>query len=180
MIDNPKNLDPKNRLFLRDFATHIDCAWPNRLQHFINNIIGDIVEVTNGSVRGTGSSIGKTLLEENTIVSRHPDIIINAYSTNDEAGKHAFSNIQEFVRYVLRDEQCQKPLLIHFFDVIPTQSKKMIAVNRLAEKGLIINKCKCKCKCTITLICRISVKCKCKLHLLVFSKNVQTCPDLPF
>ena len=53
--------------------------------------------------------------------------------------EHTFSDIQEFVRYVLHDEQCQNPLLIHFYDVIPydvipSQSKKMIAANFLAEK----------------------------------------------
>jgi len=132
LIDNPNNLDPKNRLFLRDFESQFDCAWPARLQHFINNIIGDVVEVRNVAVRGTDSSIGKTLLETNMIGPR-PDIIINAFSTNDVGGK-SFSAIQEFVRYVLRDEECQKPLLIHFFDVIPSDSKKMITVNRLAEK----------------------------------------------
>ena len=52
--------------------------------------------------------------------------------------------------------------------------------HKIGYDRLIINKCKCKCKCTFTLICRISVKCKCKLHLLVFSKKSQTCPDLPF
>jgi hypothetical protein len=133
LIDNPNNLDPKNRLFLTEFDTHINCAWPNRLQNFINTIIGDVVEVKNGAVRSTSSSIGKTVLEGNAVGPHHPDIIINAYSTNDENEEHV-SDIQEFVRYALRDEQCQKPLLIHFFDVIPSQSKKIIAANYLAEK----------------------------------------------
>ena len=84
LIDNPNNLDPKNHLFLTEFDTQFDCLWPNRLQNFINNIIGDAVEVTNGAVRATSSSIGKTVLEGNVFGPRHPDIIINAYSTNNE------------------------------------------------------------------------------------------------
>ena len=137
LIDNPINLDPKNRLFLTDFGENIDCAWPNRLEHFINNLIGDVVEVTNAAVRGTDSSIGKTMLEEKkgkTGMPSNPDIIINAFSTNDAKSFNAFSKLQDFVRYALRDEQCQKPLLIHFFDVIGNQSRRIFEVNLLAQK----------------------------------------------
>jgi len=137
LIDNPHNLDPKNRLFLKDFDNNFDCAWPNRLQNFINNIIGDVVEVTNAAVRATDSSIGQTMLEGknmNNGMPSNPDIIINAFSTNDHRSVNAFLNLEEFVRYVLRDEQCQKPLLIHFFDVIGTQSRRIFEVNLFAQK----------------------------------------------
>ena len=137
LIDNPVNLDPKNRLFLRDFAARLDCAWPNRLQNFINNIMGDVVEVTNAAVRATDSSVGQTMLEGegmNTGMPSHPDIIINAFSTNDVGNVNGTLNIEEFVRYVLRDEQCQKPLLLHFMDKVGTQNSLVSIVNLFAEK----------------------------------------------
>ena len=137
LIDNPVNLDPKNRLFLRDFEAHLDCAWPNRLQNFINNIIGDVVEVTNAALRASDSSIGQTMLEGNymnTGMPSHPDIIINAFSTNDVGTVNGTSNLEEFVRYVLRDEQCQKPLLIHFMDKVGTQNSLISNVKLFAEK----------------------------------------------
>lgn len=136
MIDNPINLDPKNRVFL-GFDTNFDCAWPNRLQNFINNIIGDVVEVTNMAVRATDSSIGKTMLQgknQNTDMPSNPDIIINSFSTNDMFAANAPANLEEFVRHVvLRDEQCQKPLLIHFSDVIGSQSRKISDLNLFAQ-----------------------------------------------
>lgn len=73
--------------------------------------------MTNASVRAADSSIGKIVLEEYPMSDR-PGIIINTYSTNDAIQENQFAFLQEFVRYVLRDEQCHTLLLIPFFDII--------------------------------------------------------------
>jgi hypothetical protein len=74
----------------------------NLTEHFINNIIGDVVEVKR-SCKSYGvlypllENCGETLLET-IMVGPRPDIIINAFSTNDIKGGNLFSAIQEFVR----------------------------------------------------------------------------------
>jgi len=133
LIDDPGNLDPKGARLLPDVDTHVDCAWPNRLQLFINNVIGDdVVEVTNAAVRATDSSIGKIVLEKYPMSDR-PDIIINAYSTNDAMQENPFEFLQEFVRYVLRDEQCQTPLLVRFSDIMLPSRARIVAVHSFEQ-----------------------------------------------
>ena len=81
------------------------CAWPNRLQHLINQWFGgiEVVQVFNEAVGGTNSNIGTTMLRYQLISSVvQADIIIHAYSTNDVSqGNHTFSMLQNFVRQAL-------------------------------------------------------------------------------
>lgn len=57
LLDNPM------LRFFSNFDTQLDCAWPNCLNHFIDNIIGeDVAEMINVAIRATGSTIGKTLI----------------------------------------------------------------------------------------------------------------------
>jgi len=116
LLDDPNHLLPNNRLFTKDFSTNINCAWPYRLESLVNSLIGEeIIEVTNGSVRASTTAAGTSLLKSG-IIKKNPHIIINAYSTNDKAGN--FEDLEEFARYVLKDGQCEKPLLLHFHDTI--------------------------------------------------------------
>ena len=139
------------------------CAWPHRLESFINEFfgVGQLVEVRNEAVGATNTGVGNTILEYDVIpgILEHSDILINSYSTND-AGHAAgnstkfFSTMQEFCRLVLDpprhqgEDFCQsselrspnhsviRPLLIHIDDVLPpyyTPIHKYFSIPRLVS-----------------------------------------------
>lgn len=111
------------------------CTWSNRLEKFLNQLFGpilgvykkssrdyesiwDLVQVTKTAMGGTNTQTGQVILEYDLLPAeaRHPDIIINAYSTNDmhiltvlDAAQgnvtlrdKVFDMTQEFVRQVLQ------------------------------------------------------------------------------
>lgn len=114
-------------MYLRDRQ----CNWANRLGCFLNQMFGpvhqrhpvedshiwDLVQVTNVAMGGTNTQTGHTILEYDMLPTdaRYPDIIINAYSTNDmhaltmtDAAKgnltlrdKVFDMMQGFVRHVM-------------------------------------------------------------------------------
>jgi hypothetical protein len=79
------------------------CTWSNRLEKFLNQLLGpivgvwdktssrdytsvwDLVQVTKTAMGGTNTQTGQVILEYDLlpVEARHADIIINAYSTND-------------------------------------------------------------------------------------------------
>lgn len=69
------------------------CAWPYRLQLLADRLIGEgVIEITNVAVGGTGSILALPVLDyglypPRLIENGGPDIIINAYSINDNLPK---------------------------------------------------------------------------------------------
>eukprot|EP00568_Trieres_chinensis_P009321 CAMPEP_0183293058 /NCGR_PEP_ID=MMETSP0160_2-20130417/1899_1 /TAXON_ID=2839 ORGANISM="Odontella Sinensis, Strain Grunow 1884" /NCGR_SAMPLE_ID=MMETSP0160_2 /ASSEMBLY_ACC=CAM_ASM_000250 /LENGTH=709 /DNA_ID=CAMNT_0025454115 /DNA_START=16 /DNA_END=2145 /DNA_ORIENTATION=+ len=75
--------------------TNYNCAWPARLENLVNRLVsggdggdggdGKLVEVYNAAVGSTNTATGTALVEFDLLPpeARNPDVVINAYSTND-------------------------------------------------------------------------------------------------
>lgn len=68
--------------------TFQNCSWPIRLEHLVNQLaVGTagrpLIQVTNVAVGGTNTETGRVMLEYDLLPVANPDIIINAYATND-------------------------------------------------------------------------------------------------
>ena len=63
------------------------CSWANRLDRFLNQFFNntEIVQVTKVAMGGTNTATGSVIFQYDLIPehARDPDIVINAYSTND-------------------------------------------------------------------------------------------------
>lgn len=141
-----------------------NCAWPTRLENLINQIAGGkLVTVENAAVGGTNTEIGRSILEYDLLGVATPDIIINAYSTNDmhilsmkEAVKKnmtlrdsIFDMAQRFCRVVLskcmtprdeskssrsnEDEYRPPPLLIWLDDYIGNEQREILKTTELSQ-----------------------------------------------
>ena len=141
-----------------------DCTWSNRLGQFINALLlggnedGNdenddehrLVEVTKVAMGGTNTATGQVILAYDLIPqeARQPDIILNAYSTNDmhiltilEAQSanttlrdKVFDMTQSFIRQVL--EGCSattKPLLLHMDDYLGNEQRTIWETTELAQ-----------------------------------------------
>jgi len=124
---------------------HIHCAWPRRVKNLINNLFGeDIVEIHESVTGGTNTLIGSLMYEYALFRPSipHPDIVINAYSTNDmhvaSQREASQNNItlheliadmnEQFIRLVLGSSKgCRPPLLLYFDDYIGNEQKEIIA-----------------------------------------------------
>uniref|UniRef100_A0A7S2JWF6 Uncharacterized protein n=1 Tax=Leptocylindrus danicus TaxID=163516 RepID=A0A7S2JWF6_9STRA len=112
----------------------LPCAWPWRLNHYINDLLGfEAVEIENMSSGGLNSNIGSRVIEyglyPEAFLPDGPDVIINAYSTNDvhvlsmleaeskglSLEEAVFRMQQNFIRQVLLS-RCKNPPMIVLFD----------------------------------------------------------------
>lgn len=129
------------------------CTWAYRLQVFFDQVfIPDVVKITKISVGGTNTAIGATIFQYDLLPesARHPDIVLNAYSTNDmhiltileaqSAGNQTlrdrvFEITQEFVRVVMEKRPCQttQPLLLHIDDYLGNEQREIWATTELAQ-----------------------------------------------
>ena len=121
------------------------CAWPKRLEMMLSYLLGQKVplQIVSIAAGGTDSGVGKQLIDFDLITkSLHgsPDIIINAYSTNDmhiiamrnAAAKNmtladaVFETQQSFVRSAL-SYGCGKdpPLLIFVDDYLGNEQNRL-------------------------------------------------------
>lgn len=64
-----------------------------------------------------------------------PDIFISSYVTNDAQCEDNYEQLQDFERCILRDEQCDKPLLIHFDSILGLPSQKILEANYLSQQA---------------------------------------------
>ena len=121
------------------------CAWPGRLQTFIEYFFGDIIEVHAVTLGGTNTAIGTLMWKYNLLpdnIPHQPDIVINAYSTND---MHVRSMVkatglgitieelvhemnENFIRNVMKPQvSCsmdrKPPLLLYLDDYIGNEQK---------------------------------------------------------
>jgi hypothetical protein len=124
------------------------CAWPTRLEHFLNALVSQMIAPSNPNVTvptkkfvtveimaigGANTATGQKILD-NDLIQHRPDILINAYSTNDmhaitmsAASKgnitlreKVFTMAQDFVRSFYQSQQCLKntttPTLLYWLD----------------------------------------------------------------
>jgi lysophospholipase L1-like esterase len=128
-----------------------DCTWSNRLGQFLNAWAGgELVEVTKVAMGGTNTATGSVILQYDLIPedARNPDIVFNAYSTNDmhiltvmEAQSSnttlrdmVFEMTQSFVRQVL--QSCSKknpPLLLHIDDYLGNEQRAIWDTTELSQ-----------------------------------------------
>lgn len=113
----------------------LPCAWPWRLNHYINDLLGfEAVQIENLSSGGLNSNIGSRVIEydlyPDAFQPEGPDIIINAYGTNDvhvlsmkeaeskglSLDEAVFEMQQNFIRQVLLSRRCKNPPMVVLFD----------------------------------------------------------------
>lgn len=119
-------------------ATQKKCSWTFRLEQLINKLLGyEAVKILNDASGGTNSELGATRINYNLLpdLMPDPDIIINAYSSNDmhvltmadadaknlTLSEAVFDLTQTFIRTVEGSRHCDddhRPLLIYFDDYL--------------------------------------------------------------
>eukprot|EP00979_Chaetoceros_neogracilis_P001788 scaffold323_cov251-Chaetoceros_neogracile.AAC.3 len=104
--------------------TEPTCNWPHRLELLINTLFeNEVVKVINLATGGTGTATGTRMVKywmyPKDLKESGPDIIINAYSTNDGIGAGGRSGIdgvrdsmQNFVRAAIESKPCATPPLV--------------------------------------------------------------------
>lgn len=129
-----------------------DCTWSNRLEEFLNAFANhDVVEVTKVAMGGTNTATGNVIWQYDLIPeeARNPDIVLNAYSTNDmhiltilEAQSSnvtlrdkVFEMTQDYVRNVLHtcDPDRPPPLLLHVDDYLGNEQRKIWDTTELSQ-----------------------------------------------
>ena len=144
-----------------------ECTWISRLGYFLNNFfLGDsgedknreenLVEISKVAMGGTNTATGSVIWQYDLIPeeARNPDIVINAYSTNDmhiltvlEAQSSnttlrdkTFDMIQQYVRQVLGSRNCGSgsdelipPLLLHMDDYLGNEQLKIWDTTELTQ-----------------------------------------------
>lgn len=149
-------VNPSRQVITNKFGKHMQCAWPSRLEFFLNNLLlgsvlqvdhkrthqrvddNQVVAVYNAAIAGENSRVGAVKLEYNLLDPDIPlpDIVINAYATNDaqtvffgESETIMMEDIEAFFSQAMGLMQCDEndahksvsPLVIHFDDVIGTE-----------------------------------------------------------
>lgn len=149
-----------------------ECNWSFRIQHFLNNFfLGDkptkeirteeLFDVEKVAMGGTNTATGSVIWQYDLIPeeARNPDIVINAYSTNDmhiltvlEAESsnitlrdRTFEMIQGFVRQILGSLHCSSssdelipPLLLHMDDYLGNEQRKIWETTELAQGAQVL------------------------------------------
>ena len=125
------------------------CAWPMRLEMFVNNVLrADVIRVQTVTLGGTNSESGISIWKYGLQPDDypHPDILINAYSTNDvhvnsvqaAAARNqtiheaVFELTQNFIRTVLSSD-CRPPLLLYFDDFIGNEQNEILETTKLSQ-----------------------------------------------
>lgn len=144
-----------------------ECTYSHRLEQFVNRYWSTflldnhnltsidhphpLLQVTKIAMGGTNTATGSRILEYNLLpeAARDPDVIINAYSTNDmhvlTVQEALQSNvtlpillldmIQDFCRTVLQRRPCNRPtpLLIHLDDYLGNEQRKLLEIADLSR-----------------------------------------------
>lgn len=129
-----------------------ECTYAHRLQKFLDLIAGqeDLFDVTKIAMGGTNTAVGSQVFLYDLVPDEawNPDIVINAYATNDmhvltalEAatgnqtlGQRVFEMTQDFVRSVMEEKPCRdKPLLIHMDDYLGNEQREILSTMELSR-----------------------------------------------
>ena len=125
------------------------CAWPMRLEMFVNNALrADVIRVQTVTLGGTNSESGISIWKYGLQPDDypHPDILVNSYSTNDvhvnsvqaAAARNqtihqaVFEMTQKFIRTVL-SSNCRPPLLLYFDDYIGNEQNEILETTKLSQ-----------------------------------------------
>lgn len=128
---------------------HRLCTWAHRLEFLLNNLLdADIFEVHKIAMGGTNTATGFVLWDSDFLPTEHknPDILINAYSTNDmhiltvmeaEASNTTLRDkvmemIQDFVRSVMKEAECA-PLILHMDDYLGNEQREVLTTMHLSQ-----------------------------------------------
>ncbi|EEC45197.1 predicted protein [Phaeodactylum tricornutum CCAP 1055/1] len=130
----------------------VRCAWPGRLELLINRLAGGkLVKVHNLANGGTNTLTGQAILKYDLLpeLTKHPDILINAYSTNDmhistmrsAAGEETslrdtvFRMAQSFARLVMDPTSCgRRPLLLWLDDYVGNEQREIKGITQLSQE----------------------------------------------
>ena len=151
-----------------------ECNWSYRIGQFLNGFFltednprekkirtDQLFEVTKVAMGGTNTATGSVIWQYDLIPeeARNPDIVINAYSTNDmhiltvlEAESsnttlrdRTFEMIQGFVRQVMGSKHCSgsgdeliSPLLLHMDDYLGNEQRKIWETTELAQGAQVL------------------------------------------
>ena len=123
----------------------IPCAWPWRLNHLINDLLGfEAVHIENISQGGLNTKIGELILDfklfPDAFLPDGPDVIINAFSSNDmhiltmndassmnlTLSDALFEMNQNFIRKALSIRPQNPPLLVYLDDYLGNEQDKIM------------------------------------------------------
>ena len=123
------------------------CSWAFRFEHLVNTILGfEAVTILNEALGGTNSDVARMRIEYDLLPSSmpDPDIIINAYSSNDmhvlsmleaqaqnmSLSEALFGMTQKFIRAIEKHKSCdhenKRPLLIYFDDYLGNEQHEVL------------------------------------------------------
>jgi hypothetical protein len=127
------------------------CKWSFQIQNLCDNFLGKgIVRVVNLAVGGTGTNLSTTIIKYKLYPNTHPflrdqgpDIIINAYSTNDAGGSDKFNYTydtasqaqkreiaQQFIRACRDAGPCvEPPMIVYLDDYLGNRNNLILAEN---------------------------------------------------
>ena len=126
------------------------CQWPYQLQKLCDEFLGkNVVRVVNLAVGGTGTGLSTAIVKYKLYHDKHkilkklgPDVIINAYSTNDSLppGKnHTYDSsyqhthretAQKFIRACQESRPCSDlPLVVYLDDYVGNQHNLILGEN---------------------------------------------------
>jgi hypothetical protein len=130
----------------------VECSWAVRLETLLNNLAGDrVVDVHLAAVGGTNSATAQAMLEYDLLPEkmREPDIIINAYATNDmhiltlqeamsqniSLREKIFGMAQNFTRTALQQctEEGKAPLLLWLDDYLGNEQREILAASEFIQ-----------------------------------------------
>jgi hypothetical protein len=136
------------------------CAWPTQLEQFLNNLARlsstnttsneeKWVEVHTLAAGGANTEIGTLVLRYDALPeeARNPDIVINAFSTNDmhahtianaEAGNITLADKildmgQDFIRTLYQKCQEEPPILFWVDDYLGNEQRELLATTALSK-----------------------------------------------
>ena len=131
--------------------TSYGCKWSHQIQKLCDEFLGNgVVRVVNLAVGGTGTDLSTTIIKYKLYPDTHqflrdqgPDIIINAYSTNDAGGSDKFNytyhpesqamkreTAQQFIRACQDAGPCvEPPMVVYLDDYLGNRNNLILAEN---------------------------------------------------
>jgi hypothetical protein len=129
------------------------CAWPYRLEQFVNQLFGgELIKVHVVGMGGTNSAMAASILEYELLPKemKTPDILISSYATNDMHVLNVQNSIelnvtlrdlvfditQTFLRLAWKPNACRKgprPLFLHLDDYLGNEQNEIWSTTTLSQ-----------------------------------------------